>query len=493
MGAWSRKSLSNLRAEAMASGPRELQRTLGPFGLTAFGVGSTIGAGIFVLTGTVAAQHAGPGIALSFVLAGFVCLVTGLCYAEFAAMVPIAGSAYSYAYATLGELAAWLIGWTLMLEYLFSGSLVAIGWSGYLNSSLADLGWHIPAKLAAAPFALDALGHVVRADSWINLPATLMVLGCAVLLMVGTKLSASVNLVIVSAKVLAVLAVIAAGASVATTAHWHPFIPANTGGFGAFGWSGVVLGAGIVFFAYLGFDAVSTLAEETREPQRNVPIGLFASLAICTALYIGVSLVITALIDYRELDVPDPLYKALSAAGSSVVWLKAIVAITAIVGLISVVLTCLIGQVRIFYAMARDGLLPPAFARIHPRLATPVLGTLTTGGLAAATAGLVPLDILGELISIGTLLAFAVVCIAIPILRRMPWDFAPSFRTPWVPLVPAVGVLSCILLMFSLPQGTWLRLAIWLGMGLAVYWSYGRRNSRLRAPEVLLADAPHGA
>lgn len=492
MSIWSRKAIERLHSEGRKAGSNQLRRTLGVLQLTAFGVGCTVGAGIFVLTGTVAAQHAGPAVAVSFALAGTVCLIAGLCYAEFAAVVPVAGSAYSYAYATLGELIAWLIGWSLMLEYQFSASLVAIGWSGYLTSAMSDLGVKVPASLATAPFTMNTAGHFVLTGGWVNLPAVLVVAGCTALLIRGTNVTASVNLAIVFAKVIAILAVVAVGFRYVHPANWRPFIPPNTGHFGHFGWSGVMAGAGIVFFAYLGFDAVSTLAEETERPQRTVPISLFASLLICTLLYIGVSIVITGMIKFTELDVPDPLYSALAAAGSSLTWLKAVVAVTAILGLVSVVITCLIGQVRIFYAMARDGLLPEAFGTVHPRLGTPYLGTLITGTISALTAGFVPLDVLGELISIGTLLAFAIVCAAIPILRqRVPISDhqAPEpdriiFRTPLVPYVPLLGVASCVILMWSLPAETWIRLIVWLAMGVAVYAGFGYRHSKLRATEL---------
>lgn len=500
MSIWSRKPIERLRSEAHDTGARQLRRTLGIVQLTAFGVGCTVGAGIFVLTGTVAAQHAGPAVAVSFALAGAVCLIAGLCYAEFAALVPVAGSAYSYAYATLGELIAWLIGWSLMLEYQFSASLVAIGWSGYLTSALSDLGVKVPSRLVIAPVTLDAAGHFVLTGGWVNLPAVGVVAVCTALLVRGTNLTAAVNLVIVLAKVIAILAVVVAGFRYVHPANWHPFIPHNSGHFGHFGWSGIMAGAGIVFFAYLGFDAVSTLAEEAERPQRTVPVSLFASLLICTLLYIGASIVITGMVKFTQLDVPDPLYSALTAAGSSLIWLKVVVALTAILGLISVVITCLIGQVRIFYAMARDGLLPKPFGAVHPRLGTPHIGTWVTGAIAALTAGFVPLDVLGELISIGTLLAFAIVCAAIPILRRrtkepdQAGDSARTvFRTPLVPLVPLLGVVSCVILMFSLPVGTWIRLVVWLSVGLIVYAGFGYRHSKLRGIESTRAAAlPRG-
>jgi APA family basic amino acid/polyamine antiporter len=477
MGIWSCKSVDAMRQEAGASAAH-LHRNLGVVSLTAFGVGSTIGAGIFVLTGAQAAHHAGPAVTYAFMLASLACFFAGLCYAEFAAMVPIAGSAYSYAYATMGELVAWIIGWCISLEYVFSAAVVAIGWSGYTQSALADLGIHVPALLATAPLRMHD-GHVVATGTLLDLPAVLVTLGCTALLVVSTRQSAILNTIIVSAKVAAIAIIIVVGARYVDPANWHPFVPANTGEFGSFGWSGVARAAGVVFFAYIGFDGISTLAEECRNPQRTIPLSLFAALAICTTLYVGVSLVITGLTNYTGLDVPDPIYFALSTVQADLGWLKFLVAVVAVFGLISVILFSLLGQVRILYAMGRDGLMPAAFARTSPRFKTPHVGTLWTGALAALTAGFVPLDILGELISIGTLLAFAIVCAGIVVLRRTAPAAHRPFRTPWVPLVPVLGVLCCITLMFSLPNDTWLRLVIWLAIGLVIYWAYGRRHSRL--------------
>ena len=480
MGIWSRKTVGTLCDEADGAGPQKLKRSLGILELTAFGVGCTIGAGIFSLTGDVAAHQAGPAVTLAFILASVACFFAGLCYAEFAAMVPIAGSAYSYAYATLGELVAWIIGWSLMLEWLFSASVVAISWSGYVTAALKDLGFVVPAVIASSPLTLDLHDHLVRTGGFVDLPAVLVTLGCTALLLYGTKASANVNTIIVVAKVLALVALIVAGASYVHTENWHPFVPTNSGGFGHFGWSGVARAAATLFFAYIGFDGVSTLAEEAKNPQRTVPWSLFASLFICTVLYVGVSLVITGLTDYRGLDVPDPLYFALNASHMPLVWLKGVIAIVAILGLISVVLASIVGQVRIFFAMARDGLVPPVLGRVDKRSNVPYVGTLVTGGVAALTAGFAPLGLLGELISIGTLLAFAVVCAGILILRRIAPEARRPFRTPWVPVVPLLGVLSCLALMLSLPNGTWIRLVLWVGMGLAVYALYGRRHSKLR-------------
>jgi basic amino acid/polyamine antiporter, APA family len=480
MGVWSRKSIETLHAEAQGGDRPALHRSLGVLNLTAFGVGNTVGAGIFVLTGSVAALHAGPGVTLAFIIASVACFFAGLCYAEFAAMVPVAGSAYSYAYATFGELMAWIIGWSIMLEYLFSASVVAIGWSGYATSALADLGLHLPAVLTAAPFKVISGDHLVATGTWIDLPAVLVTLGCTALLIVGTKQSAIVNSVIVISKVLAIIVLVAACTHYLEPHNWHPFVPPNTGKFGDYGWSGVAMGAGIVFFAYIGFDGVSTLAEEARDPQRTMPLSLFFSLAICTTLYVLVSLAITGIADYHLLNVPDPLYRALSLAHADLRWLKALVAVVAVFGLISVILLSLLGQIRIFYAMGRDGLLPAALSKCSVRFRTPHVGTLVTGFFAAVTAGFVPLGLLGELISIGTLMAFAIVCAGIIILRRKSPDAHRPFRTPWVPLIPSLGVLSCVLLMFSLPNDTWIRLAVWLGIGFAVYYGYGRQHSKLR-------------
>ncbi|MGB6603673.1 MAG: amino acid permease [Steroidobacteraceae bacterium] len=481
MSLWSRKTLAMCAADAGGESRAHLPRSIGFLSLTAFGVGCTIGAGIFSLTGDVAAHQAGPAVSLAFVLASIACFFAGLCYAEFAAMVPISGSAYSYAYVTLGELAAWLIGWSLVLEWLFSASLVAISWSGYAQAALRDLGLVLPPGLAQAPWRLGAAGHLVASGAWIDLPAALVVLGCTAVTLAGMRTSAVVNTAVVLAKVFALVVLVLVGAHYVHPDNWRPFVPANTGSFGEFGWSGVMRGAGILFFAYIGFDGVSTLAEDARNPQRTLPWSLFASLLVCVVLYVAVSVVVTGLAGYRSLGVADPLYSALAAAHTQLGGVKALVAVVAIAGLISVVLTSIVGQVRIFYSMARDGLLPECFARLSPRRHTPVAGTLVTGAVATVLAAFVPLATLGELISIGTLLAFAAVCAGVVILRRVAPEARRPFRTPWVPLVPALGVGSCLALMLSLPGATWLRLIVWIAIGIAVYAAYGRRHSRLRA------------
>ena len=481
MSIWSRKGIDACVAEAFGEAGPRLRRSIGVVGLTAFGVGCTVGAGIFSLTGDVAAHNAGPAVSLSFVIASIACFLAGLCYAEFAAMVPISGSAYSYAYVTLGEITAWLIGWSLVLEWLFSASVVAISWSGYASAALADLGLPLPGPLTHAPLTMAAHGGIALSGSWLDLPAVAVVLACTVLMLAGTRTSSFVNTVIVVAKVAALVVLIAVGWRYVSPAHWHPLVPANSGGFGDFGWSGVARGAGTLFFAYIGFDGVATLAEDARNPQRTLPLSLFASLLICTVLYVGVSLTITGLADYRQLGVADPLYFALSGARGALAWVRPLVAVVAILGLVSVVLASIVGQVRIFFSMARDGLIPPLFSELRGPRRVPVASTLITGGIAAVMAGLVPLDILGELISMGTLLAFLAVCVGVMVLRRVAPEAPRPLRTPWVPLVPALGAASCIALMASLPWATWLRLAIWIVLGVGVYAAYGYRRSRLRA------------
>jgi basic amino acid/polyamine antiporter, APA family len=478
-GLFARKSIETLTAEAESSGSTALPRTLGLFSLTCFGVGSTIGAGIFVLTGTVAAVHAGPAVVLSFVLASIACALAGLCYAEFASMVPVAGSAYTYAYATLGEIVAWTIGWCLVLEYLFASSLVAIGWAGYAVSLAADFGLLLPAAFTEAPLDVTAAG-LIATGSVFNVPAAAVVVLCTALLLAGTQVSARVNDLIVVAKVVAILIVGIAGLMFARIEHWTPFIPTNTGTFGEFGISGVVTGAAIVFYAYVGFDTVSSMSQETRHAQRVVPRALILSLVICTVLYILVALMVTGLEDYRALGVADPVYAALAAAGPVLAWTKPLVGAVVVVGLVSALLVTLLGQVRIFYAMARDGLLPESLMKVHPRTRTPYVGTIVTGVTAALIAGAFPLRLLGELISIGTLLAFAIVCVGVMVLRRQRPELPRPFRVPGYPWTPLGGIAVCVAMMASLPEDTWIRLIIWLALGFLFYGCYGARRSRLR-------------
>lgn len=479
MSGWfARKSIESLIAES-ENPTASMRRTLGLFSLTCFGVGSTIGAGIFVLTGTVAAAHSGPAVVLSFVLASIACALAGLCYAEFASMVPVAGSAYTYAYATLGEVVAWIIGWCLVLEYLFASSLVAIGWAGYAMSTAADLGLVLPTAFTQAPFDVTSAG-IVATGSLCNAPAVGVVALCTVLLLAGTTASTRINNVIVAASVATILTVGIAGLALAQPQNWTPFVPPNTGKFGEFGASGILTGAAIVFYAYVGFDTVSSMSQETRNAQRTVPWALIAALTIVTILYVIIALMVTGLRDYRTLGVPDPVYAALTSAGPALAWAKPLVGAVVVVGLMSSLLVALLGQVRMFYAMARDGLLPKPLMALHPKTRTPHIGTILTGLTAALIAGLFPLRLLGELISIGTLLAFAIVCACVIVLRHREPDLPRPFRVPAYPWVPIGGIFVCVGYMASLPKDTWIRLGVWLAIGLLIYAGYGRRRSRLR-------------
>ena len=479
MGIWTKKHLADLLIEADGSGDtHKLHRGLTTFNLFTLGVGGVIGAGIFVLTGNAAAQYAGPAVVLSFVLAGVGCLFAALCYAEFAAMIPISGSAYTYAYVTLGELFAWIIGWDLLLEYLFASSTVAVGWSGYFGGFLEIFGLHIPASLSSAPYMLDAHEHLVATGTLFNLPAVLIVLIITALLVLGIQLSAFVNNLMVLTKVSIVIMVILFGAAFVHPSYWVPFVPENTGTFGHFGWSGVLRGAAVIFFSYIGFDSVSTAAQEAKNPQKSMPIAIVGSLLFCTLLYILMCFVLTGMAHYQLLNVPHPVTKAIEEAGKGLAWLNPFVSLGAIAGLATVILVMLLGQSRILYAMARDGLLPGFIGNIHHRFHTPYIATLTTGLIAAAIAAFFPIGLLGELVSIGTLLAFVIVCASVLVLRYRDPDAHRPFKTPWFPFVPIMGILVCTYLMSGLPLDTWLRLVIWMAIGLVIYATYGRFRSR---------------
>jgi basic amino acid/polyamine antiporter, APA family len=475
------KSIAELH-EQESSG-NQLRRALTATQLTLLGIGGIIGTGIFVLTGTAAANHAGPALALSFIVAGIGCTLAGLCYAEFAAMIPVSGSAYSYSYATLGEGIAWFIGWNLILEYLFAVATVSVGWSGYAVSLLDQLHLHIPGALSNAPLDQPmgaATLHIVRTGALINLPAMAIVAAIATICYIGIKQSAAFNSIIVAIKVTVVVLFIVFGVSFINTANWHPFIPANTGQTGVFGWSGIMAASGVIFFAYIGFDAISTAAQEAKNPQRDMPIGILASLVICTILYVVVAAVLTGMVSYKELDVAAPVALALDKY-QGLHWLGIPVKLGAVCGMTSVMLVMTIAQARIFFAMARDGLLPPFFGRVHPRFRTPSTGTVITGVAAAIVGGLFPVKVLGELVAIGTLAAFVTVCLGVLVLRRARPDLPRPFRAPWPWFTCIAGSLVCGYMMISLGVATWWRLGIWTVVGVIVYVLYGYRHSRLHA------------
>ncbi|GAA4514570.1 amino acid permease [Actinoallomurus oryzae] len=484
--------MSVLRTKSVERSIREtdepesrLRRELSALDLTVFGVGVIVGTGIFVLTGKVAKENAGPAVALSFVAAGIACALAALCYAEFASTVPVAGSAYTFSYATIGELPAWIIGWDLMLELALGAATVAVGWSGYAEILLDDMGLHLPASLVGEKAAF-------------NVPAMLIVLAVTALLVLGVKISSRVNAVIVAVKIAVVLLVIVAGLFFVKGVNYHPFVPKATatpevhGGkapliqvlFGytpsTYGWAGVFAGAAIVFFAFIGFDVVATAAEETKRPKRDLPIGIIASLLVCTALYVAVSLVVTGMRDYRHLSVDAPLAQAFKDVGHPA--FATVVSVGALAGLTTVVLILMLGQSRVFFAMSRDGLLPPWLGKVHPRYGTPYRITIVIGVVVALIAGLVPLSALAELVNIGTLFAFVVVAIGVVILRRTHPDLPRSFRVPASPVLPFLAVVACGYLMLNLPVETWLRFLVWMVVGFGVYFLYGRGHSRVGEP-----------
>ncbi len=466
------KPLSSLQHDAEHA---PLRRALGALNLTTLGIGSIIGTGIFVLTGTAASQHAGPALVLSMIIAAAGCVFAGLCYSELASMIPVAGSAYTYAYATTGELFAWIIGWDLMLEYALSCSTVAVGWAGYATSLLRDFDIHLPAVLSAAPGVPITLADGTLSHGIVNLPAMVIVLLVTSLLTFGIRQSANTNTVLVVVKVLVLVAFVLAGASYVRRENLTPFIPPNTGEFGHFGFSGVLRGAGVMFFAFIGFDAVSTAAQESRNPQRDLPIGIMASLAICTIIFIVVAIVLIGIVPYTSLNVADPLAVGIDATGMT--WLRPVVKIGAVLGLFSTILVQMIGQTRIFYSMSRDGLLPAVFGRVHPRFRTPHVSTLVTGTVCALVAGFTPINVLSELVSMGTLLAFVLVCIGIVVLRKTNPDTPRPFRTPGLPWVAIAGAAICLLQMVALPWPTWERLIIWLVIGMVIYVVYSKKHA----------------
>jgi len=467
-----------LMKEAGETGEHSLKRALGPINLVTLGIGAIIGAGIFVITGQAAAQFAGPGIIISFVLAGIACAFAGLCYAEFASMIPIAGSAYTYSYATLGELIAWIIGWDLILEYAFGAATVAVGWSGHLRAFMRDLGWNLPA-MPTSSFTLFGLPMQLKYDY----VGFLVILAITTILVIGIKESANFTTAIVILKV-AVVCMFIVLATKYLAAHawkpnfWHPFIPPNTGVRGEFGWSGILRGAGVVFFAYIGFDAVSTAAQEAKNPKKDMPFGILGSLVICTILYILVSGLLTHLVPYTQLNVPDPVVVGIRATGQP--WATFLVELGALGGLATVMLVMLLGQSRVFYSMSRDGLLWPWASKIHPRFRTPYISSIVVGIFVAILATLLPLHILDEMTSVGTLLAFVLVSAGVWVMRKTHPELNRPFKTPLVPLVPILAIGFSGLLIVSLSYWTQLRLLVWLIIGLVIYFTYSVKHSKVR-------------
>ncbi|KUG07388.1 amino acid permease [Solirubrum puertoriconensis] len=473
-----KKSLELLRQEAAESGSHTLKRSLGPLNLIAIGVGVIIGAGLFSLTGIAAANHTGPAVTLSFVVAAVGCAFSALCYAEFASMVPVAGSAYTYSYATMGELFAWIIGWDLVLEYSVGAATVAISWSQYLGKFLSKYGIHLPPQLMMSPWETATQADGSTVSGLINLPAVLVVLAITAIIVRGTQGSAWFNAIVVALKVSVVLVFIALGWQYIDPANYQPYIPANTGTFGEFGWSGILRGAGVVFFVFIGFDIVATMAQEAKNPQRNMPIGIIGSLLVCTVLFVLFGYVMTGLANYTEFkNSAAPV--AIAIEKTPYGWLSTAIIGAILIGYTSVILVDLLGQSRVFFSMSRDGLLPKVFAQVHPKFQTPLKSNLLLGLFISLFAGFVPIHVVGEMCSIGTLLAFVMVCVGVLIMRKREPNAPRAFRTPWVPVVPILGIVTCLVMMFSLPGDTWLRLFAWLAIGLVIYFAYGKKNSKL--------------
>lgn len=469
MGIWTRKPIADLSQDEFYE-KKSLKRVLGPVDLTMLGIGAVVGAGLFSLTGVAAAENAGPAIIIAFLIAALGCLFSGLCYCELASMIPVSGSAYTYAYATMGELVAWMMGWNLVLEYAIGAATVSISWSAYIVSMLQDFNIEPPAILVASPWQPVHLANGTLAYGWVNLPALLIVIALTWLLIIGIKASSAANMIIVAMKIAAIFIFIGLGFFYIRSENYHPFIPPNTGEFGDFGWSGVLRAAGVLFFAYVGFDAVSTTVQETKKPQRNVPIGILGSLTICTLLYVLFGFVLTGLVNYKDLHTAAPV--ALAVARIPFWGIDWLVKLAVLAGLTSVILVMMLGQSRIFYAMSCDGLLPKFFSEVHPRFHTPWRSNLVIMVFVGLIGAFAPISAVGHITSIGTLLAFTVVCAGVLILRYTDPHLKRPFKTPLAPITPALGIAVCVLMMYSLDPMAWLRLAIWLGIGLLIYFSY---------------------
>lgn len=461
-------------------GQHQLKRHLKGIHLVTIGIGAIIGAGIFVITGQAAALYAGPSVVISFIIAALICTLAGLCYAELASLIPVAGGSYSYSYIALGELPAWIVGWAVCGQYMISASTVAVGWSGYFMSLFKDLGGMLSEAWVNAPLSYGAEGGWQLTGAVLNLPSILLVLFLGILISIGIRAAAHFNNVMVIVKLCTVVLFIVLGIPYINTENWIPFIPENTGHFGDFGLSGILRGAGIVFFAYVGFDTVSTLAQDSVNPQRDIPRGILGSLFVCTVAYIITSLVLVGVVHYELLNVPDPMAVALQAMGSKFFWFKFIVKIAILAGLTTVVLVQMLGQSRMFLAMSKDGLLPASFGTVHAKTKTPIISSLITTLIVAVIAGLFSVDILAQLVSITTLFIFAIVCLGVLVLRRTHPKFHRSFKVPFVPFLPGLGVIACLGQMCMLSLSSWVQLISWIVLGLLIYFGYGIKNSRIR-------------
>ena len=473
------KPIETLIKESEESGEKTLKRSLSAFQLIMLGLGVIIGAGLFSLTGLAAANNAGPAVTISFIVAAVGCAFAGLCYAEFAAMIPVAGSAYTYSYATLGELIAWIIGWDLVLEFSVGAATVAISWSNYLIKFLSFYNLHIPPQLVHSPFETITLADGQTIHGIVNLPAALVIVFMSYILMRGTKGSAIWNAIVVSLKVAVVLVFIALGWNYVQPQNYQPYIPENTGVFGEFGWSGILRGAGVVFFVFLGFDIISTAAQETKNPQRNMPIGIIGSLVVCTILFVLFAHVMTGLSNYTTFK-NNAAPVAIAIQQTPYGWLSQMVILAILVGYTSVILVDLMGQSRVFFSMSKDGLLPKIFSEVHPRFRTPWKSNMLFCVFVSLFAAFVPIDVVGEMTSIGTLLAFVMVCAGILVLRKVNPDAPRPFRTPWVPFVPIMGILTCFGMMAFLPLDTWIRLIVWMAIGMVIYFTYSKKHSVIR-------------
>jgi basic amino acid/polyamine antiporter, APA family len=476
-GLFVKKSVQDLKAEAEEKG---LERTLTGWNLITMGIGAIVGAGVFVLVGQAAQAYAGPAVVFSFMVAALICVFAAFCYAEFASMIPISGGAYSYSYATLGEFAAWTIGWGLTLEYLFSASTVAVGWSAYLSSFLADFNLYLPKIFATAPFDYDVLTGWAKTGAFLNLPAMIVFGLIGLMIAVGIKTAALFNNVMVVVKVLVIVLFLGFGVAFIKTENWVPFIPKNTGIFGEFGWSGILRGAGVVFYAFIGFDALSTLAQEARNPQKDMPIGMVGSLGISATIYILMALVLTGVVSYTALGGPAPFSAAFAAMGQKFAWLGFVAKLGILAGLTSVILVMLLGQTRIFFTMAKDGLLPKTFSKVHKKYHTPFVNTLILTCFGMLLCGIFPVSILGQLTSMGTLMAFAIVCFGVLLLRYRQPSLHRPFKVPFFPWIPLAGTLACLIQMIALPAVTWIQLVIWIFLGYIIYFSYSIKHSEIR-------------